>query len=129
MYIHPLVFNKRFATRRSWSDKCSGFAIRIGKPLRWRSFRCWRLLSFLYGLLTQNTSSFIIRYTHEIVWASCNTTAIMRNHKEFEPKTSLLCELETGITQTGLGWQQLERIAQDRRRWREVVHGLCSRRS
>ena len=29
----------------------------------------------------------------------------------------------------GLSWKQLERIAQDRRRWRDVVHGLWSRRS
>ena len=38
-------------------------------------------------------------------------------------------DLEADITQTGLSWKQLERIAQDRRRWRDVVHGLCSRRS
>ena len=38
-------------------------------------------------------------------------------------------DLEADITQTGLSWKQLERIAQDMRRWREVVHGLCSRRS
>ena len=28
--------------------------------------------------------------------------------------------LEADITQTGLSWKQLERIAQDRRRWRDV---------
>ena len=33
-------------------------------------------------------------------------------------------DLEADITQTGLSWQQPERIAQDRRRWREVVHGF-----
>ena len=32
-------------------------------------------------------------------------------------------------TQPGLSWQKLERIAQDRRRWREVLYDLCSRRS
>ena len=29
---------------------------------------------------------------------------------------------ETDIKQMGLSWKQLERITQDRRRWREVVH-------
>ena len=38
-------------------------------------------------------------------------------------------DLEADIMQTGLSWKQLERIAQDMRRWRYVVHGLCSRRS
>ena len=33
-------------------------------------------------------------------------------------------DLEADIKQTGNGWQQLERIAQDRRRWRNVVDGL-----
>ena len=32
-------------------------------------------------------------------------------------------DLLADITQVGLSWQQLERIAQDRRRWREVVPG------
>ena len=38
-------------------------------------------------------------------------------------------DLEADITEMGLSWQQLERIAQGRRRWREVVHGLCFRSS
>ena len=38
-------------------------------------------------------------------------------------------DIEADISQTGLNRQQLERIAQDRRRWREVVHSLCSNRS
>ena len=38
-------------------------------------------------------------------------------------------DLEADITQTGLSWQQLERITQDRRRRRDVVNGTWSRRS
>ena len=49
--------------------------------------------------------------------------------KEGRPKNTWRRDLEADITQTGLSWKQLERIAQDRRRWRDVVHGLCSRRS
>ena len=49
--------------------------------------------------------------------------------KEGETKNTWRRDLEADITQTGLNWKQLERIAQYRRRWREVVHGLCSRRS
>ena len=49
--------------------------------------------------------------------------------KEGRPKNTWRRDLEEDITQTGLSWKQLERIAQDRRRWRQVVHGLCSRRS
>ena len=49
--------------------------------------------------------------------------------KRGRPKNTWRRDLEADITQTGLSWKQLERIAQDRRRWREVVHGLCSRRS
>ena len=45
------------------------------------------------------------------------------------PKNTWRRDLEADINQTGLSWKRLERIAQDRRRWREVVHGLCSRRS
>ena len=45
------------------------------------------------------------------------------------PKNTWQREFEADITQTGLSWKQLERIAQDRRRRRDVVHGLCSRRS
>ena len=44
--------------------------------------------------------------------------------KRGRPKNTWRRDLEADITQTGL-----ERIAQDRRRWRDVVHGLCSRRS
>ena len=49
--------------------------------------------------------------------------------KEGRPKNTWWRDLEADITQTGLSWKQLERIAQDRRRCRDVVHGLCSRRS
>ena len=49
--------------------------------------------------------------------------------KRGRPKNTWRRDLEADITQTGLSWKQLERIAQDRSRWREVVHGLCSRRS
>ena len=49
--------------------------------------------------------------------------------KRGRPKNTWRRDLEVDITQTGLSWKQLERIAQDRRRWRDVVHGLCSRRS
>ena len=44
------------------------------------------------------------------------------------PKNTWRRDLEANITQTGLSWKQLERIAQDRRRWRDAVDGLCSRR-
>ena len=37
--------------------------------------------------------------------------------------------LRKAITQPGLSWKQLERFAKARRRWIEVVHDLCSRRS
>ena len=56
----------------------------------------------------------------------CNTQG---NIKRGRPKNTRPRDLEADITQTRLSWQQLERIAQDRRRWRDVVHGLCSRRS
>ena len=49
--------------------------------------------------------------------------------KRGRPKNTWRRDLEADITQTGLSWKQLERIAQDRRRWRDVVHGLCARRS
>ena len=49
--------------------------------------------------------------------------------KRGRPKNTWRRDLEADIKQTGNGWQQLERIAQDRRRWRNVVDGLCSRRS
>ena len=49
--------------------------------------------------------------------------------KRGRPKNTWRRDLEADIKQTGKGWQQLERIAQDRRRWRNVVDGLCSRRS
>ena len=49
--------------------------------------------------------------------------------KKWRPKNTWRGDLEADITQTGLSWKQLERFAQDRRRWGDVVHGLCSRRS
>ena len=49
--------------------------------------------------------------------------------KEGRPKNTWRRDLEADITQTGPSWKQLEMIAQDRRRWRDVFHGLCSRRS
>ena len=49
--------------------------------------------------------------------------------KRKRPKNTWRLDLEADIKQTGNGWQQLERIAQDRRRWRNVVDGLCFRRS
>ena len=49
--------------------------------------------------------------------------------KRGRPKNTWRRDLEADIKQTGNGWQQLERIAQDRRGWRNVVDGLCSRRS
>ena len=49
--------------------------------------------------------------------------------KRGRPKNTWRRDLEADITQTRLSWKQLERIAQDRRRWIDVVHGLCSRRS
>ena len=48
--------------------------------------------------------------------------------KEGETEKHLAGDLEADITQMGLSWKQLERIAQDRKRSRDVVHGLCSRR-
>ena len=49
--------------------------------------------------------------------------------KRGRPKKTWRCDLEADIRQTGLSWKQLERIVQDRIRWRDAVHGLCSRRS
>ncbi|KAI0226836.1 hypothetical protein LSAT2_022708 [Lamellibrachia satsuma] len=48
--------------------------------------------------------------------------------KRGRPKNTWRRDLDVDIKQTGNGWQQLERIAQDRRRWRTVVGGICSRR-
>ena len=45
------------------------------------------------------------------------------------PKNTWRRDLEADITQTGLSWKQLERIAQDRRRWRDVVHEQGSMRN
>ena len=36
--------------------------------------------------------------------------------------------LEADAKQTGCTWRELERIAQDRGRWRTVVDGLCPSR-
>ena len=47
--------------------------------------------------------------------------------KRGRPKNTWRRDLEADIKQTGNGWQQLDRTAQDRRRWRNVVDGLCSR--
>ncbi|KAI0209796.1 putative C-mannosyltransferase DPY19L3 [Lamellibrachia satsuma] len=41
--------------------------------------------------------------------------------KRGRPKNTWRRDLEADIKQTGKGWQQLERIAQDRRRWRNVA--------
>ena len=49
--------------------------------------------------------------------------------KRGRPKTPGDVTLRRDITQPGLSWKQLERFVQARRRWRDVVHGLCSRRS
>ena len=49
--------------------------------------------------------------------------------KRGRPKNTWRRDLEADIKQTGNGWQQLEWIAQDRRRWRNVVDGLCSSRN
>ena len=49
--------------------------------------------------------------------------------KERETKNILRSDLEADITQTWLYWKQLERITQNSRNWREVVHALCSRKS
>ena len=43
--------------------------------------------------------------------------------KEGDTENTWPRDLEADITQTGLSWKQLERIAQDTRRWRDVVHG------
>ena len=45
------------------------------------------------------------------------------------PKNTWRRDLEADIKQTGNSWQKLETIAQDRRRWRNIVDGLSSRRS
>ena len=44
--------------------------------------------------------------------------------KRVRPKNTWRRDLEADIMQTGLRWKQLERIAQDRRRWRDIVHSL-----
>ena len=43
--------------------------------------------------------------------------------KEGNDKNTWRRDLEADITETGLSWKQLEMIAQDRRRWREVAPG------
>jgi len=45
------------------------------------------------------------------------------------PRNTWRRELEVEVKKTGLSWKEVERVAQDRNRWRVVVDGLCSRRS
>jgi len=49
--------------------------------------------------------------------------------KRGRPKNTWRRDLEADIRQSGYTWNQLERMAKDRKRWRSVVGGLCSRRS
>ena len=48
--------------------------------------------------------------------------------KRGRPKNTWRRELKADAKQTGCSWQELERIAQDRGRWRVVVDGLCPSR-
>ena len=48
--------------------------------------------------------------------------------KRSRPKNTWRRDLEADAKQTGCTWRELERIAQDRRRWRTVVDGLCPSR-
>ena len=54
------------------------------------------------------------------------------SNKDLWERTSQV-QIEIDILKRRWGWlghwKQLERIAQERRRWRDVVHGLSSRRS
>ena len=38
------------------------------------------------------------------------------------------CELITNIEEVGYNWGEIERMAQDRRRWRIVAGGICTGR-
>ena len=49
--------------------------------------------------------------------------------KRGRPRNTWRRDLEAEARQTGFSWSQLERVAQDRVRWRELVGDLCSRRS
>ncbi|KAK4471060.1 hypothetical protein MN116_000571 [Schistosoma mekongi] len=46
--------------------------------------------------------------------------------KRGRPKNTLRRELEADIKRMNSNWKQLERIAQDRVKWRTLVSGLCS---
>ena len=48
--------------------------------------------------------------------------------KRGRPKNTWRRDLEADAKQTGCTWRELERIAQDRGRWRTVVDGLCPSR-
>ena len=45
------------------------------------------------------------------------------------PRNTWRRDLDANIKELGMGWQTVVNAAQDRRRWRAVVNGLCSRRS
>ena len=42
------------------------------------------------------------------------------------PKTTWRRSTEAEVKQTGMNWNQLEKMAKDRRRWRSLVDDLCS---
>ena len=48
--------------------------------------------------------------------------------KRGRPKNTWRRDLEADAKQTGCTWRELERIGQDRGRWRTVVDGLCPSR-
>ena len=83
-----------------------------------RSFWC---VEGIFQQQKNNTNSNITRQA--LTWNP------QGKRKRGRPKNTRRRDLDAAITQTGLSWKQLERIAQDRSRRRDVMHGLCSRRS
>ena len=69
-----------------------------------------------------------LRKPHTNIMRQALTWNPQGKRKRGRPKNTWRPDIQADIPQTGLSWKQLERmIAQDRRRWRDVVHGLCSR--
>ena len=73
-----------------------------------------------------------IRHTLRKPTSSITRQALKRNpqgmRKRGRPKHSMRCELITNIEEVGYNWGEIERMAQDRRRWRIVAGGICTGR-
>ena len=72
-------------------------------------------------------------YPKEIPISSITRQALTWNpqgkRRQGRPRNTWRRELHANIKELGMGWPTIVKEAQDRRRWRAVVNGLCSRRS